>query len=108
MGDDRAVQLPGFEHEVKLSVYWSELERAAVAPTTYSLRVALGKRSTEAIPGVQAAIQRTSVREGILRDATLNTALIREMLQGDGAPKQKQFSVAEGMPAHKQRKEITT
>jgi len=66
MDEDRAVQLPGFEHEVKLSVYWSELERTAVAPTTYSLRVALGKRSTEVIPSVQAAIQGTSVREAIL------------------------------------------
>jgi hypothetical protein len=66
MDDDRAVQLPGFEPEVKLSVYWSELERAAVAPTTYSLRVALGKRSTEAIPSVRAAIQGTSIRDAIL------------------------------------------
>ena len=66
MDEDRVVQLPGLEHEIKLSVYWSELERAAVAPTTYSLRVALGKRSTEAIPSVQAAIQGTSVRDAIL------------------------------------------
>jgi hypothetical protein len=66
MGEDRAVQLPGLEHEVKLSVYWSELERAAVAPTTYSLRVALGKRSTEAIPSVRRAIQGASVRNAIL------------------------------------------
>ena len=28
MNDVRVVQLPGLEHEVKLSVYWSELERA--------------------------------------------------------------------------------
>jgi hypothetical protein len=66
MDEDRVVQLPGLEHEIKLAVYWSELERAAVAPTTYSLRVALGKRLTEAIPSVRAAIQGVSVRNAIL------------------------------------------
>jgi hypothetical protein len=66
MNDERDVQLPGLEHEIRLAVYWSELERAAVAPTTYSLRVALGKRATETIPSVRAAIQGTSVRDAIL------------------------------------------
>jgi hypothetical protein len=66
MDDVRAVRLPGFEHEVNLSVYWSELERAAVAPTAYSLRIALGKRSAEPIPSVRTAIQGTSIRDAIL------------------------------------------
>jgi hypothetical protein len=66
MNEERDVQLPGLEHEIRLAVYWSELERAAVAPTIYSLRVALGKRATETIPSVRAAIQRTSVRDAIL------------------------------------------
>ena len=66
MNDMRPVQLPGLEHEVNLSVYWSELVRAAVAPTAYSLRVALGKRSTEAIPSVGAAIEGASIRRAIL------------------------------------------
>jgi hypothetical protein len=66
MDEDQVVQLPGLEHEVRLSLYWSELERAAVAPTTYSLRVAIGKRSTEAIPSVRAAIQGASVLNAIL------------------------------------------
>jgi hypothetical protein len=67
MGDERAVQLPGLEHEVKLAVYWSELERAPVAPTTYSLRVALGKKATDPIPSVKALIQGTSFRAFIMR-----------------------------------------
>ena len=66
MVEERSVQLPGFEHEVNLALYWSELERAAVAPTSYSLRVALGKRSTEDIPSVRSAIQGDSVLNAIL------------------------------------------
>jgi len=66
MGDERPVQLPGFEHEVNLAVYWSELLRAAVAPTMYSLRIALEKNSTEAIPSVATAIKGASVRDAIL------------------------------------------
>ena len=66
MDEDRAVQLPDLEHEIKLAVYWSELERAAVAPTAYSLRVALGKKAAEAIPSVRTAIQGNSIRNVIL------------------------------------------
>ncbi len=66
MDEDRPIRLPGLEHEIKLSVYWSELERAAVAPTTYSLRIALGKRSTDVVPSVRTAIHRSSIRAAIL------------------------------------------
>jgi len=66
MNEDQVVQLPGLPHEVKLSVYWSELERATVAPTTYSLRVALGKKASDDIPRVNALIGGQSVRSFIL------------------------------------------
>jgi len=66
LDEDRPVELLGLGREVTLAAYWSDLEEAAVVPTTYSLRVALGKRSTEVIPSVRAAIQGTSVRNTIL------------------------------------------
>ena len=66
MDEDRIVLLPHLEHKIKLSVYWSELERSTVAPTLYSLRVALDKRPTEAIPSLKGAISGNSVREAIL------------------------------------------
>ena len=66
MNEERVVELPGLEHEIKLSVYWSELERKPVAPTTYSLRVALGKRPSDSIPSTKALIQQSSVRDFIL------------------------------------------
>jgi hypothetical protein len=64
--DERVVQLPGFEREVSLALYWSELEREFVAPTTYSLRVALGKRMTEAVPSVKGLIGGKTIRDFIL------------------------------------------
>jgi len=64
--DTRVVHLRGLEHEVTLAAYWSDLERAYVAPTTYSLRVALGKKLTDSVPGVRAFIDRSSVRAFIL------------------------------------------
>jgi hypothetical protein len=66
MNDEHRVRLPGLEHEIALAVYWSELKRDAVAPTEYSLRVALGKRVGEAVPSVAALLQGRSVREFIL------------------------------------------
>lgn len=66
MDDERNVRLPGLEREVALAVYWSELERAPVAPTAYSLRVALGKRPTDSIPSVGALLHGQSVRNFIL------------------------------------------
>ena len=66
MDEDLVIQLPGLEHEIKLSVYWSELERSTVAPTTYSLRIALGKRSNEEIAKLRLAISGGSVRSAIL------------------------------------------
>jgi hypothetical protein len=66
MGDERAVQLPGLEHEINLSAYWSELEREAVVPTALSLRVALGMRKNDSVSGVRASIQGTSVRDFIM------------------------------------------
>lgn len=66
MNEVRTAQLPGFEHKVDLSVYWSELERGVVAPTTYSLRVALGKRANDFVPGIKALVQGNSMRGFIL------------------------------------------
>jgi hypothetical protein len=66
MNDERAAQLLGLEHEVGLAVYWSELEATAVAPTAYSLRVALGKKATDSLPSVKTLIQGSSVRAFIL------------------------------------------
>ncbi len=66
INDTRAVQLPNLEHEVTLAAYWSELERAYVAPTAYSLRVALGKKLTESVPSVKALINGSSVRAFIM------------------------------------------
>jgi hypothetical protein len=66
MNQTGPVQLPGFEHEVNLAMYWSELEQAAVVPTAYSLRVALGKRLTDSVPSVRALIQGISIRDFIL------------------------------------------
>jgi hypothetical protein len=66
---DRAevpAQLPGFEHQIKLALYWSELVRDFVAPTSYSLLVALGKRLTESVPSVKSLIQGGSIRNFIL------------------------------------------
>jgi hypothetical protein len=60
------VRVPGFEHEITLSLYWSELVRAFVAPTSYSLRIALGKRSTDAVANVKSLIQGNSVRNFIM------------------------------------------
>lgn len=56
MNKDLVVRLPGLDHEIKLSVYWSELVRAAVAPTTYSLRIALGINASVEVPNVWAVI----------------------------------------------------
>jgi hypothetical protein len=70
---DRAevpAQLPGFEHQIKLALYWSELVRDFVAPTSYSLRVALGKRLTESVPSVKPLIQGGSIRNFILAGFT--------------------------------------
>jgi hypothetical protein len=59
-------QVPGFKPETSLALYWSELERQLVAPTTYSLRVALGKRSHQAVPSVAALIHSHSIMQFIL------------------------------------------
>lgn len=66
MNKDLVVRLPGMDHEIKLSVYWSELVRATVAPTTYSLRIALGINASVEVPNVRAVIQGSSVRDAIL------------------------------------------
>lgn len=64
--DERAIRLPGVDHVMRLAAYWSELEGGAVAPTTYSLRVALGKKSTESLPSVRAEMKGPSLRKAIL------------------------------------------
>jgi hypothetical protein len=64
--DTRATRLPGLEHEVTLAAYWSELEREYVTPTTYSLRVALGKSLTASVSSVKALINGSSVRAFIM------------------------------------------
>lgn len=69
MSEERIVQLPGLEHEIKLAGYWSELEREVVAPTSYSLRVALGKRRSDSVPNVHALVQGSSIRDFILAGA---------------------------------------
>lgn len=66
LDDTRPVRLPRFEHTVELAAYWSELERKAVAPTSYSLRVALGKKPTDSVPDIGALVGQSSVRAFIL------------------------------------------
>ena len=66
LNDERPVKLPGLEREVNLAAYWSDLEKTAVVPTGYSLRVALGKRPTDAVPSVRALIKRASILAAIL------------------------------------------
>jgi hypothetical protein len=64
--DVRTVRLPGLPRDIGVAAYWSDLANAPVVPTAYSLRVSLGKRSTESVSSVRAAIQGTSVRNAIL------------------------------------------
>jgi hypothetical protein len=67
INDTRSVQLPNFEKEVKLAAYWSGLEDIPVVPTTYSLRVALGKRPDDAVASIKAALGgNSSIRSFIL------------------------------------------
>ena len=66
MDEVTTVRLPGLEHEVTLAKYWSELERRPVAPVSYSLRIALGKRPAEKVPGIRRLIAGTSARRFIL------------------------------------------
>jgi hypothetical protein len=61
----QSVRLPGFDHDIDLSVYWSEVERQAVAPTSYSLRVAFGIGSTGELASVANAMKGKSVRDFI-------------------------------------------
>jgi hypothetical protein len=66
LNDERPVNLTGLDREVNLAAYWSDLEKMAVVPTAYSLRVALGKRPAEAVPSVRALIKQTSILAAIL------------------------------------------
>lgn len=67
VGKEHTVRLPGLKHEVNLALYWSELKRDYVAPTTYSLRVALGKRASDSVRSVGSLIQGASIRDFVLR-----------------------------------------
>ena len=61
------VQLPGLEAPVELAAYWSDLEQAAVVPTTYSLRVALDISRQAAVSSVRSLVADASIREAVLR-----------------------------------------
>jgi hypothetical protein len=66
MNKTQTVTLDGLDHPVELALYWSELEGAAVAPTTYSLRIHLGVRAAQTVASVRSSIPGASVRDAIL------------------------------------------
>jgi hypothetical protein len=66
LNDERHVNLIGLDHEVDLSAYQSQLEKKAVVPTAYSLRIALGLRPTDAVSSVKPFVKSGSVLAAIL------------------------------------------
>jgi hypothetical protein len=61
LNDVRAVQLPGITQTIGVAAYWSDLEGAGVAPTSYSFRVTFGLRASDTLPSVKKVIGGTSV-----------------------------------------------
>jgi hypothetical protein len=66
LNDSRSVALPGIRQAISLAAYWSELSGMAVVPTSYSLRIAFGLRSSQSFFLGSAAPRGSAIRNSIL------------------------------------------